>query len=49
MGFVIFRWTYDRNLQMGNFDKGLDETIEKDWTIINITNDWKIMYPFELK
>ena len=31
-------WAYDRESQVGRFDKGLDEAREKDW---------KVVYPFE--
>ena len=41
-------WAYDRNSSIGRLDKGLDEAIEKGWTIIDMKNDWKIVYPFQL-
>jgi phosphoserine phosphatase len=44
----IREWAYDRNSQIGKLDKGLDEAIEKGWTVIDMKNDWKLIYPFEL-
>lgn len=42
-------WAYDRNSHIGRLDKGLDQAIKDGWTIIDMKNDWKIIYPFELK
>jgi hypothetical protein len=44
----IREWAYDRNSHIGKLDKGLDEAIEKGWTVIDMKNDWKLIYPFEL-
>ncbi|MFC2094349.1 HAD family hydrolase [Bacteroidota bacterium] len=41
-------WAYDRDSHIGRLDKGLDEANEKGWTVVNMKNDWKIIYPFEL-
>ncbi|OBQ52256.1 haloacid dehalogenase [Tamlana sp. s12] len=40
-------WAYDRESHIGTFDKGLDYAQEHSWTIIDIKNDWKVIYPFE--
>lgn len=45
----VREWAYDRNSPIGNFDKGLDEANEKGWTITSMKDDWKVIYPFELK
>lgn len=41
-------WAYDRESHIGQLDKGLDEATEKGWTVIDMKNDWKVIYPFEL-
>lgn len=41
-------WAYDRESSVGRLDKGLDEANEKGWTVIDMKNDWKVIYPFEL-
>ncbi len=41
-------WAYDRESHIGRLDKGLDEATEKGWTVIDMKNDWKLVYPFEL-
>lgn len=38
-------WAYDRDSHIGKFDKGLDEAQEKGWTLIDMKNDWKTVFP----
>jgi len=40
-------WAYDRDSHIGRLDKGLDQAKEKDWTVIDMKKDWKVIYPFE--
>ncbi len=42
-------WAYDRESHIEKLDKGLDEAIAKGWVVVDMKNDWKIIYPFELK
>ena len=42
-------WAYDRESNIGKFDKGLDEANEKGWTVVDMKNNWKKIYPFEIK
>ena len=42
-------WAYDRKSHIGKFDKGLDYAKEHNWTIVDMKNEWKVIYPFELK
>jgi len=42
-------WAYDRKSHIGKLDKGLDYAKEHNWTIVDMKNDWKVIYPFELK
>ena len=44
----VREWAYDRDSHIGRLDKGLDEANKNDWTIINMKDDWKVIYPFEL-
>lgn len=41
-------WAYDRDSHIGRLDKGLDEAKEKGWMIIDMKNDWKTIYPFQM-
>jgi phosphoserine phosphatase len=38
-------WAYDRNSSIGRLDKGLDEARAKGWTVVDMKQDWKIIYP----
>ena len=42
-------WAYDRTSSNGRLDKALDEALAKGWTVVDMKNDWKIIYPFEKK
>jgi len=42
-------WAYDRKSSMGRLDKGLDEAQAKGWTVVDMKQDWKIIYPHEKK
>ena len=41
-------WAYDRKSHIGKLDKGLDYAKSHDWTVVDMKNDWKVIYPFEL-
>jgi len=38
-------WAYDRKSSIGRLDKGLDEAKTRNWTVVDMKNDWKIIYP----
>jgi phosphoglycolate phosphatase-like HAD superfamily hydrolase len=38
-------WAYDRESSIGRLNKGLDEANEKGWTVVDMKNDWKVIYP----
>ncbi len=42
-------WAYDRKSHIGKLDKGLDYANEHNWTVVYMKNDWKVIYPFEVK
>jgi phosphoserine phosphatase len=39
-------WAYDRKSSVGRLDKGLDEAIEKRWTVVDMLKDWNKIYPW---
>lgn len=41
-------WAYDRKSHIGRLDKGLDQALRDGWTVIDMKNDWKLIYPFEM-
>ncbi len=40
-------WAYDRKSHIGKLDKGLDEAAAKGWTVVDMKNDWKKVFPGE--
>jgi hypothetical protein len=40
-------WAYDRDSAVGKLDKALDEAPKRGWTVVNMKDDWKVIYPFE--
>ena len=42
-------WAYDKKSSIGRLDKGLDEARKKGWTVVNMKQDWKVIFPSEKK
>ncbi len=40
-------WAYDRQSSIGRLDKGLDEAKTKGWTVVDMKQDWKLIFPLE--
>jgi phosphoglycolate phosphatase-like HAD superfamily hydrolase len=38
-------WAYDRTSHVGKLDKALDEATAKGWIVVDIKNDWKVVFP----
>ncbi len=38
-------WAYDRTSHIGKLDKALDEAAAKGWTVIDMKQDWKMIFP----
>jgi len=38
-------WAYDRASPIGKLDQGLDEAKAKGWTVVDMKQDWKAIYP----
>lgn len=38
-------WAYDRDSHIGQLNKGLDDAGKKGWTVIDMQNDWKVVFP----
>ena len=46
---AVREYAYDRDSPVGRLDKAWDEAVRRKWTIVDMKNDWKVIYPFELK
>ena len=44
----IREWAYDRDSHIGKLDKGLDQAKKDGWTVIDMSKDWKVVFPYEL-
>jgi len=42
-------WAYDRDTHVGKLDKALGEAAAQGWTVVDMKNDWRVIYPFQLK
>jgi phosphoglycolate phosphatase-like HAD superfamily hydrolase len=46
---AVREYAYDRNSPIGRLDKAWDEAIRRKWLVVDMKNDWKVIYPFELR
>lgn len=42
---AVREYAYDRDSDVGRLDKALDEAEAKGWTIVNMKDDWKTIFP----
>lgn len=40
-------WAYDRDSHIGKLARGLDEGPGRGWTIVDMKEDWKVIFPFD--
>jgi len=40
-------WAYDRKSPIGRLDKALDDAPAQGWTVVDMKNDWTVIYPYE--
>jgi phosphoserine phosphatase len=38
-------WAYDRDSHVGRLDQALDEAKRRDWAVVDMKRDWKVIYP----
>lgn len=38
-------WAYDRDSHVGRLDRGLDEADSRGWLLVDMANDWRVIYP----
>jgi phosphoglycolate phosphatase-like HAD superfamily hydrolase len=41
-------WAYDRESHIGRLDKALDIARERDWSLVDMKTDWRVVFPYEL-
>ena len=40
-------WAYDRQSKIGTLNTAWDEATAKGWTVVDMKQDWKVIYPFQ--
>jgi phosphoserine phosphatase len=40
-------WSYDRKSSIGKFDKAWDEAVRRGWTVVDMKQDWNVIYRFQ--
>jgi hypothetical protein len=40
-------WAYDRKSSIGKLDKAWDEATQRGWTVVDMKQDWRTIYPFQ--
>ena len=40
-------WAYDCDSHIGRLDRGFGGGPRRGWTIVNMEDNWKVIYPFE--
>ena len=40
-------WAYDRTSHIGQLARGLDEAPKRGWIVVDMKQDWKVIYPFQ--
>ena len=38
-------WAYDRASRIGKLDKALDEARTRDWIVVDMKRDWRVVFP----
>jgi len=44
---AVREYAYDRQSSVGRLDKAWDEAVKRGWIVVDMKNDWKVIYPFE--
>jgi len=44
---ITREWAYDRDSPIGTLARALDEAPKRGWIVIDMKQDWKVVYPFD--
>jgi len=42
---AVREWAYDRDSKVGKLSTALDEAIARKWVVVDMKQDWKVIYP----
>ncbi len=40
-------WAYSRESHVGRLNVALDEALKRGWTVVDMKQDWRVVYPFQ--
>ena len=46
---AVREYAYDRNSPVGHLDTAWNEAVRRKWNVVSMKDDWKVIFPFELK
>lgn len=46
---AVREYAYDRQSSVGRLDRAWDEALRRDWLVVDMKRDWKVVFPFELR
>ena len=46
---AVREYAYDRQSHIGRLDKAWDEAVRRKWLVVDMKDDWNVIYPFEKK
>ncbi len=44
---AVREYAYDRDSDVGRLNKAWDEAVQRGWSVVDMKNDWKVIFPFE--
>jgi hypothetical protein len=44
---AVREWAYDRSSNVGRLARGLDEAQARGWTVVDMRQDWSVIYPYQ--
>jgi phosphoserine phosphatase len=53
LGLIVYHtdaareWAYDRQSHVGRLARALDEAPQRGWIVMDMKQDWKVIYPFQ--
>jgi hypothetical protein len=42
-------WAYDRGAPVECLERGLDEAVARRWILVDMKQDWRVIYPEEAR
>jgi phosphoserine phosphatase len=46
---AVREWAYDRDSRVGRLDRALDEAPRRGWVVVDMKEDWRVVFPFQAR